>query len=459
MSEQAKIFSKAAEIKVNDLNHRKIINKNISVYNNALNNNSLFKNIELAKQRASNIKCKVINELEGYLKEFELNFTNHGGKIIWALDSTEAVTEIIKILNKNDVSTVVKSKSMVTEEIEFNHEAEKQNIKSVETDLGEFIVQVAGEKPYHIVTPAMHKSKEEIAELFNKLYDLPPSSSPEKITAFVRTKLREEFINAGAGITGANFLIADTGSVAVTENEGNGVMTMSFPKIHIVVTGIEKLIPSIKDVSHLWPLLSYHGTGQNVTAYNSIISGPKQEGEIDGPDEMYVVLLDNNRTELLKKVDQRLALSCIKCGACLNGCPVYRNIGGYTYGYIYGGPIGAVIAPHMKGMKEYSHLSFASSLCGKCTEVCPVKIKLHKMLLYNRRDAVEDGNARKSERILAYTLKKFLKKRWLMDKFSYKYKNAALNLCIKNSWGKKRTMPGFAEKSFNKQWKEARGLE
>lgn len=459
MPDQLKEFLKASEIKANDINHRKIIKRNIAAYNTALQNNTVYKNLELAKQRASYLKCKVINELESYLKEFELNFTNRGGKIIWAMDSAEAVTEIIKILKKNNVSHLVKSKSMVSEEIDFNHETEKENIKSIETDLGEYIVQVAGEKPYHIVTPAMHKSKEDIAELFTKLFDLPPSSTPEKITAFVRKKLRDEFTRAGAGITGANFLIADTGSVAVTENEGNGVMSMSFPKIHIVITGIEKLIPSIKDLNLLWPLLSYHGTGQQTSVYNSIISGPRQEGEFDGPEEMYVVLLDNNRTKLLEKVDQRLSLSCIKCGACLNGCPVYRNIGGYTYNYIYSGPIGAVIAPHLKGMKEFNHLSFASTLCGKCTEVCPVKIKLHKMLLYNRRDAVNEGNNTRSEKVLAFALKKMLKKRWLMDKFSYKTKNAALNFCIKNSWGKKRTIPKFAEKSFNKQWKEARGLE
>lgn len=459
MPEQLKEFLKASSIKVNDLNHRKIIGKNITVYNAAVKNNITFKNLELAKQRASYLKCKVINELEYYLKEFELNFTNKGGKIIWALDAHEAITEIIKILKKNDVDLLVKSKSMVTEEIDFNNEVSKENINSIETDLGEYIVQLAGEKPYHIVTPVMHKSKEDISKLFNQLFNLSENSSPEEITAFVRNKLRDKFTSAGAGITGANFLIADTGSVAITENEGNGVMTMSFPRIHIVVSGIEKLIPSIKDLGLLWPLLSYHGTGQQTTVYNSIISGPKQDGEIDGPEEMYIVLLDNNRTELLNKTDQRLALSCIKCGACLNGCPVYRNIGGYTYNFIYSGPIGAVIAPHIKGMKEYGHLSFASTLCGKCTEVCPVKIKLHKMLIYNRHDSVISGNIKKREKMLAVLLNKMLKKRWLMDKLSYKTKSTVLNICVRNSWGKQRTVPGFAEKSFNKQWKEERGLE
>jgi len=231
------------------------------------------------------------------------------------------------------------------------------------------------------------------------------------------------------------------------------------PKIHIVITGIEKILPSFKDLGLFWPLLSYHGTGQNVTVYNSIITGPRQDGELEGPEEMYVVLLDNNRTELLKQQEQRIALACIRCGACLNGCPVYRNIGGWTYGNIYSGPIGAVITPHLKGMKEYGHLSYASSLCGKCSEVCPVKIPLHKLLLFNRRDIIKKGYGNKTEKIIMSVAKKVLMNRWMMDKFGAKTKNFGIGLIMKKGWGLKREIPQFAQKSFNKLWKEEKGLE
>jgi L-lactate dehydrogenase complex protein LldF len=276
---------------------------------------------------------------------------------------------------------------MVTEEIKLNAFLEKNGVESLETDLGEYIVQLAGQHPYHIVTPAMHMSKEDVAELFTKKFDLKPNSTPEEITSFVRGLLREKFYNAEVGITGANFLVAETGSVCLTENEGNALMSVSFPKVHIVVAGIEKLIPRLSDLDLFWPLLATHGTGQNITVYNSIISGPRQDDESDGPDEMYVILLDNNRTELLGKKNQRRSLTCIRCGACLNACPVYKNIGGHAYGTTYSGPIGSVITPWLAGMKEFKHLSYASSLCGSCTEVCPVKVNLHELLLYNRSDS------------------------------------------------------------------------
>ena len=208
-----------------------------------------------------------------------------------------------------------------------------------------------------------------------------PDSTPQQITAYVRELLREKFFNADIGITGANFLVADIGAVCLTENEGNAMMSMSFPKVHIVIAGIEKLIPKLRDLDLFWPLLATYGTGQNMTVYNSIVTGPRQEGENDGPEEMYVILLDNNRTEILAHKNQRRALGCIRCGACLNVCPVYKSIGGHAYGTTYSGPIGSVITPWMRGMKDFKHLSFASSLCGACTEVCPVKINLHELLV------------------------------------------------------------------------------
>jgi len=346
---------------------------------------------------------------------------------------------------------VVKSKSMTTEEIHVNERLEKEEIESLETDLGEYIVQLRHEHPYHIVTPAMHLSKEDVAKTFNERFNLPIESTPKEITAFVRTLLREKYQTADVGITGANFLIADTGGVAVTENEGNALMSIAFPKIHIAIAGIEKIIPALHDLDLFWPLLATNGTGQKITVYNSVTFGPRQDNEHDGPREMYVILLDNGRTNLLAQQEQRQALSCIRCGACLNGCTIYKGVGGHAYGSTYSGPIGSVITPHLAGMEQFKHLSFASSLCGKCTEVCPVKIDLHKLLLYNRHDSVEQGLNTKSEKFIFGVWKKAMLSRNLMNKGGAKAKNFMLQNFFKKSWGSRRALPTVAPESFN-EW-------
>lgn len=438
-----------------DRDHRKTINNSISCYNKTIiEGKKQFIDLEIAKKKAANLKSKVINNLEKYLVTFESNFEKNGGKVIWAQDSDEAVTEISKILNDNNVKKVVKSKSMVSEEIGLNNALEKQGIETIETDLGEFIIQTSGEKPYHIVTPAMHKSKNDIAELFNKKFGTDKNATAEELTDFVRKKLRKEFKNAGAGITGANFLISDTGSVALTENEGNGMMSTAFPKIHIVIAGIEKVIPSINDLHLLWPLLSTYGTGQKITVYNSIISGPKKDFEVDGPEKMFVVILDNKRSDIVNNSEIKKSLTCIKCGACLNACPVYKNIGGHTYNVTYSGPIGAVISPYINGIKEYGHLSFACTLCGKCTEICPVKIPLTDLLLINRREYIDNEYNSKSENIINNIFKKIMLKVWPLDFFSINIKNIAMKLFFKKSWGSLRELPKVKEKSFRQQWRD-----
>ncbi|MBT6005987.1 MAG: lactate utilization protein, partial [Prolixibacteraceae bacterium] len=285
-----------------DKKHRKTINFNISKYHEAVKKGKLrYSNLDLAKERASFLKGKVVANLAKYIEEFEKNAKKNGIEIIWARNGKEAVSEIIKILKKVDAKLVVKSKSMISEEIELNNEIEKVNVEPVETDLGEFIVQVAGEKPYHILTPAMHKSKEDVAKLFNEKFETPPDSSPEELTLFVRKKLRKKFTSAEIGITGANFLIADVGGVALTENEGNGFMSLAFPKVHIVITGLEKILPSIKHLPLFFPMLSTLETGQQVTVYNSLLTGPKKYNEINGPEKMVVVLLDNGRTDIAQE--------------------------------------------------------------------------------------------------------------------------------------------------------------
>lgn len=451
----AEKFLLNAERKVFDAEHRKKLLFNISQYDKKVTEGKRqFSDLELAKERASAIKSKAIDNLDKFLIEFESNFIKRGGKVVWAQNAKEAQEEIIKILKRHNTRTVVKSKSMITEEIHINNALEKEGIESLETDLGEFIVQLRKEAPYHIVTPAMHLSKEDVAKTFHEQKGTPADFTPAQITAWVRKFLREKYIAAEAGITGANFLIADIGAVCVSENEGNAWLCMAFPKVHIAIVGIEKVIPSLHDVELFWSLLATYGTGQNVTVYNSILTGPRQNGETDGPEEMYVVLLDNGRSHLLAQPEQRRGLHCIRCGACLNACPIYQNVGGHTYSSPYSGPIGSVITPQLWGMKEYKHLSYSSSLCGRCTEVCPVKIDLHKLLLYNRRDSVKEKLSGTAENLIWAFWKKAMLKRKTMEKGGARLKNFMLSQFFKKQWGNRRELPKVASKSFNQIWKE-----
>lgn len=437
-----------------DLEHRRKIKFNMSKYNLAVDKGRLrYNDLNNTRNRAGNAKRKALLSLPELLLQFEENCIKNGTEVLWASDSHEAISQITGILKDNQVSSVIKSKSMTTEEIELNEELEKIGVKAVESDLGEYIVQLAGEKPYHIVTPAMHKSKQDVAILFNEKFDLPLDSTAEDMTMLARKNLREDFLNAGAGITGGNFVIADIGGIAITENEGNAILSTSFPKIHIAVVGIEKIIPSVKDLGYMWPHLSAHGTGQAISVYNSIFTGSKKDGE-EGPEKMYIILLDNGRSDIYANADQRASLSCIRCGACLNACPIYKNVGGYTYATTYQGPIGSVISPHLLGFKEFKHLSSACSLCGNCTEVCPVKIPLHELLLDNRKKAVEQSLTPTSEKIGMKGYAKAMTNRSLLDLFGGGIKNSLLKAGVSKIWGEKRSFPMLAKKSFNKQWKE-----
>jgi L-lactate dehydrogenase complex protein LldF len=409
-----------------------------------------------ARERAKNAKWRAIETLDQQLEQFEMQFTKRGGKVIWAETAEQALEEIGRICKEKNCKTLVKSKSMVTEEIHLNKFLEKQGIESVETDLGEYIQQLDEEPPYHIVTPAMHKSKEDVAKLFADKLGTPSNLTPEQLTMVARQKLREKFINAEVGVTGANFIISDIGGIAVTENEGNARLSCAFPKTHIAIVGIEKIIPTMADLGMFWPLLATYGTGQKVTVYNTIVNGPRQEGEKDGPEEMYVILLDNGRTNLLKNPKTREALYCIRCGACLNACPVYKNIGGHTYETTYSGPIGSVITPHLKEMDEYKHLSYASSLCGNCTEVCPVRINLHELLLENRAEAVEFGMASFGERIAWKAWKTGSLNRKMMNMGNGKLKNWMINKVFKG-WTAHRGNLNFSQKTFNEMWEERKG--
>jgi L-lactate dehydrogenase complex protein LldF len=454
MKETAASFIAKSTIKAADLDHRKKVNFNIRKYDSTVPlGKQQFSNVSLARERAKNTKWRALEALDLYLEAFETNFTARGGKVIWAETADDALNQILKICQQKQCKTIVKSKSMVTEEIHLNTFLEKNNIESVETDLGEYIQQLDGEPPYHIVTPAMHKSKEDVAKLFYEKLNTKPNLTPEQLTLVAREKLREKYVQAEIGITGANFIIADTGSIAVTENEGNARLSSAFPKTHIAIAGIEKIIPSFTDLGLFWPLLATYGTGQMITVYNSIISGPRQPGESDGPTDMYVILLDNGRTNILANEKQRESLYCIRCGACLNACPVYKNVGGHSYGTTYSGPIGSVITPHMRNMKEWKHLSYASSLCGNCTEVCAVKINLHELLLENRSEAVEKGATSWQETIAWKVWKKASLNRKMMNKGNESVKNFVVNKVI-GGWNRKRADLKFPDKTFNEMWKE-----
>ncbi len=451
----SELFSETATTEIADKEHRRQLLNIIAKYNEAVPfAKNQYSDLELAKQRAAFTKWKALENLDKYLIEFEANFIKRGGKVIWVQDDEEAIKEILAILKRVKAKCVIKAKSGTTEEISLNSSLKKHQIDCINSDIGEYIQQLSNETFDHPTLPALNKSKEEVARLFNEKYNLPKESSPEDIVKYIRTQLHNQFSQTDVGITGANFIVADIGGIAVSENQGNGFLSMTFPKVHIAIAGVEKILPTMQDLDLFWPLLATYGPGQSMTVYNSVLMGPKQPEENDGPEEMYVILLDNGRSNLLDREDQRQALSCIRCGACLNVCPVYQNIGGHAYGGTIGGPIGSIITPHFKGLKEFKHLSYASTLCGKCTDVCPVKIDLHKLLLLNRRDIIDAGLISKTEKGIYFFWKKGMLNRDTMNKGGATLKNFMLSNFFKKLWGEKREFPKIAPKSFNEMWRE-----
>jgi len=452
------VFIAQSRQKAFDADHRKKINHSLLQSDISFDKGiRQFSDLQEAREMANAIKRHTVSHLDQYLLSFEKRFQENGGEVIWAATPEQAQDAIYSICREVGAKSVVKSKSMVTEEIHLNTFLSSRGIEVVETDLGEYIQQLAGESPYHLVAPSMHKSKEEVAALFHEKVGAPAGLSPGQLTQFAREVLRKKFVQADIGITGVNFLLADIGGVALTENEGNGRLSTSFPKIHIAVTGIEKILPSVKDLALFWPLLATHGSGQHITVYNSIFTGAKKKGEKDGPEKMYVVLLDNGRSRLLADPGARESLYCIRCGACLNVCPVFRNIGGHTYNSTYGGPIGSVITPHLKGMQSYAHLSHASSLCGACTEVCPVKIPIHALLLYNRQLSAK--MASRAERLAWKVWAKACSNRSVMNMANGKIKQKVVGALFSGAWGAHRKLPVFAPRSFNELWRKQRHIK
>jgi len=458
MNAAAEFLRRSAE-KAADLTHRQIIRRNMETYDvAAARGRTRFADWDAARERCAAIKHEAIENLDALLIQFEEKVLSRGGHVFWAENSAEAREYIAKLAGDRGVKRVVKSKSMVTEEIHLTPALEALGCEVVETDLGEYIVQLRNEPPYHIVTPAMHLSRVQIGELFREKLEGVTSDEPAELVAAARRKLRAAFFSAEMGISGANFLVADAGMVAISTNEGNGRLCTTLPRIHVVVTGIEKVIPRLRDLAYLWPVLATAGTGQPITTYSTLIGGPRTAGEIDGPEEFHVVLVDNGRSELLADVEQREVLRCIRCGACLNACPVYKQVGGHTYATTYQGPIGSVLTPHLRG-HDFDHLSYASSLCGNCTSVCPVKIDLHHHLLHNRRNSVQADQRPPSERL------GFRMWRWMMmsgSRFSQLAKlgkfgarvGKAIGIDPLKPWTSYHAAPELPRRSFRDLWKD-----
>lgn len=464
MSTPVQEFLRRATEKSADLVHRTTIQRNIDSYDLAVKKGQTrFADWEAARARCSEIKADAVEHLDTYLEQFEAKMQERGGHVFWAETAEDARNYVAQLAVSRGVKTVVKSKSMVTEEIHLAGALEKDGITVWETDLGEYIVQLRNEPPYHIVTPAMHLTRIQIADLFReKIPSEMQGEEPPELVAAARRALRKAFFSAEMGISGANFLVADAGMVAISTNEGNGRLTTSIPRIHVVVTGIEKVIPHLTDLAVLWPVLATTGTGQPITTYSTLIGGPRQSNEVDGPEELHVVLLDNGRSQILASREHREILKCIRCGACLNVCPVYRQVGGHTYGTTYQGPIGSVLTPNLKPADGFSHLSYASSLCSACGTVCPVKIDLPHQLLLNRRDAIarsDKTGSRVAFRIFQWMMMsstRFSSVGWLSRKALSIAKSIGLTgsaLDPMRPWTQYRTAPDIPAQSFRSWWR------
>lgn len=455
MQATEKAFLAKSEVKAQDLDHRRKINFNIKQYESAFSKARMqFSDLEIARQRAKNVKWRVTESLDKYLEEFERKFTANGGHVIWAEDTEQAQEEILKICKAKNAAEVMKSHSMITDEIHLNDFLSENNIEPIETCLGDYIQQLSGEPPYHMVSSAIHKNRDDIAKLFRDRLRVDAGLPPEDLAIVTRERLRQKFQGAEISLTGGNFILADIGGIAITENEGNIRLSAAFSKTHIVVTGIDKVLPSVNDLALFWPLLATYATGQYAAVYNSVFTGPRKETETDGPNEMYVVLLDNGRSKILANEFIRESLYCIRCGACQNAGPVYRTIGGNAYGTTYGGPIGAVITPHLKGMKDFKHLAFASPLSGAGNAACPLHINLHELILENRHESVKGHFMNKNEKMIWQLWKRISLSRKMMNMGAGKTRGKAIHKMFGKGWGERRELPGFAPKSFNQLWKE-----
>ncbi|HWJ03675.1 MAG TPA: LutB/LldF family L-lactate oxidation iron-sulfur protein, partial [Verrucomicrobiae bacterium] len=417
------------------------------------------------RERGRAIRRHVVSNLDYYLNQLTKNVRHNGGNVHFAHTGADAVNIIMEIAARRQAKAVVKSKSMISEEIHLNEALVKKGIEAVESDLGEYIVQLARETPSHIIIPAIHKTRQQISDLFSEVAgETIPSDTPT-LTAFARRILREKFITSEIGLSGCNSAVAESGSIVLFTNEGNGRMVTTLPPVHVVLMGMERIVPTFADLEVIMNLLPRSATGQKITSYMSIISGPRREEELDGPEELHLIIVDNGRSGLLGDPDFQPALNCIRCGSCFNVCPVYRQIGGHAYGWVYAGPIGAVLTPLLtKDLKGWGEVIYASSLCAACAEACPVMIPVNDMLVKLRRRRTQDGFTPSLEKLGFNTWRRFFRNSGSY-RFAFKSGYYAQKPFMKGNhleggpsplsgWTNSRYFPAVSKQTFRERWNE-----
>ena len=452
MNDKGTIFNQnAKKIAFDDEHYEKMMSRYDFFMQNVKNRSNYYSNIDLEKRRAFNIRSKAFKKLDKLLVDFDTNFTKNGGNLLWANDSDEAKKMIYNILSQNKVKKIVKTKSSTIEEIGLISYLEMKKVKVVDTNIGDFICNISNETPYNFKSSATHKTTSQIADLYTNKFGIKEGCNARQLTTFTKNVLKNDIYNPEALITGANFLVSNTGTLVMTENEGNILKSSTFTPIHIVIAGIDKMITSIDELGVLLPLSSLYDSNNKVSPLYSFVNKPSTYK--DKVQKLYLILLNNNRTNILSKDKQRNILSCIQCGACLEVCPIYNTVGGHTYEEYNPGPVGSISLPLLKNIEETSHFCSLCTLCGRCSEICPVNIPLKDLFLENRKDLVKTDKSLIGEKNFFNTIVKKMSNRKNLDKYGAAFKDMELSYHIKKKWGTKRELPKFAKESFSEYWK------
>ena len=457
MNDKGVIFNQnAKKIAFDDEHYEMMMTRYQQFMQDAENYTNYYSDFELEKERALNIRIRAFKKLDKLLVDFETNFTKNGGKVLWANDAEDAKQMIYNILNQDRVRRVIKTKSSTMEEIGLASFLEMKKVKVVETNIGDFVCYLFNERPYNIQASAAHKTLTQVADLYTDKFGIKENCNAKQLTICTKQILKEDMLNPEALVTGANFLVSNTGTVVLTENEGNILKTSTFTPIHIIVAGIDKLITSIDELSVLLPISSFYEPNKNISSFYNLINKPSTNG--DNVQKLYLILLNNDRNKLLAEEKQREILSCVQCGACSKVCPIYNTVGGHIYDNYHPGPVGSIISPIKDGMEEAAHFCSLCTSCGRCDEVCPVNISLKDLFLENRKNLVRNNKSLVSERNFLSFLFKKMNSRKNMDKYGSSFKDIELSFQVKKKWGNKRELPKFAKESFSQYWKNINKL-